>query len=266
MPFKPGQFIERDIFTKETDALAKVEIIKENRRRKEAGIELMSEEEKQKVINEHKEKSETATATKYEDEKYIDEYKKQNPKVSTSKDTLLALLSMFSNRRQEAIVKASEFDSQRLLVLKPKNEQKKAKLGEKPNALDKFREVKIYYSKLPWKTYETIQKLQGELADLSRIRQLTISSIDDNGKVKEAILGKNDFAVTNLSDSEFAQINSILANKSRELYRLAGSEMYSLEENDIDNSETLTLSLSIEAGLYRLQYGFPAENPNSIYS
>lgn len=264
MPFRPGQFIEHDIFDVEHDALGKVEIIKENRRRKEAGLELLTDEEKQKLIQEHKEESKPAT-TETREEKQVDDYKRQT-KSSVSKDTLLALLSMFSNRRQEAIVKASEFDNQRLLVLKPKAEQKKAKLGEKPNALDKFKEVKIYYSKLPWKIFEDIQKLQGELADLSRIRQLTISSIDDNGKVKDAILNKNEFSVTNMSDPEFAQINTIIANKQRELYRKAGSEMYSLEDNDIDNAETLTLSLAIEAGLYRLQYGFPAENPNSIYS
>jgi hypothetical protein len=260
MPFNPGQFIERDLFTYETDALAKVEIIKENRRRKEAGLELLSEEEKTKIIQEHKD------TAKSNEEKTVDEYKRQNPKITTSKDTLLALLSMFSNRRQEAIVKASEFDNQRLLIMKPKSEQKKTKIGEKPNALDKFKEVKIYYSKLPWKIYEDIQKLQGEIADIARVRQMTISSIDDNGKVKEAVLQKNDFAVTNMSDSEFAQINSILTTKQRELYRKAGEEMYSLEPNDIDTAETLTLSLAIEAGLYRLQYGFPADNPNSIYS
>lgn len=231
---------------------ARIEIIKINRERKEQGLPYLTQQEQDRIIVESNTK--TSQAKSETKESMAKQY-------GISNEALTSLLAMFSSKRQEAIAKASQNDTQIILQFKDK---KPPKLGEKPNSSDKFSQLTVHYNKVPWDIYEELQRLQGEVADLNKIKQMTLNQMDENGtRVKEPVLPKNNPAVTGLSDTEFSKLNRIIAEKQAKLYQTAGLWMYGIPEAETMKCENLTLALAVEAGLYRLQFGFPAENPNS---
>jgi hypothetical protein len=230
---------------------ARIEIIQINKQRKEDGLTYLSQEEQAKVIQKHK----TQETQAKED---------LSKKYGVSNEALTSLLAMFSTKRQEAIAKASQKDTQIVLQFKKKEPPK---LGQKPvDNSDRFTELTLHYNKVPWDIWEEIQRLQGEVADLTKIKQMTMNQMDENGtRVKEPVLPKNNQNITGLTDPEFSRLNRTIQEKQIKLYQVAGLWMYGIPEDQTPNCETLTLSLAVEAGLYRLQFGFPSENPNSDY-
>ena len=241
----------------ENDELAaRVEIIKINRERKEQGLPYLTQQEQDKILVSTKHQPKTEAETKQED---------LSKKFGVSNEALTSLLAMFSTKRQEAIAKASQKDTQIILQFK---DSTPPKMGEKPAdyAGNRFTQLTVHYNKVPWDIYEQIQRLQGEVADLNKIKQMTLNQMDENGtRVKSPELPKNNPEVTGLSDTEFSKLNRTIADKQAKLYQTAGLWMYGIPENQTLKCETLTLSLAVEAGLYRLQFGYPAENPNSDY-
>lgn len=240
------------------EALARIEIIKENRARKEKGLPYMSDQEQQKIIQKHQEAEQQQQQQQQVKQVSNSELAKQ---YGISNEGLTTLLAMFSTKRQEAIAKASQKDTQIILEFK---KREPPKLGEKPLESDtRFSQLSVHYNKVPWDVYEEIQQLQGKLADLNRLKQMTLSIIDQDGrKIREPALPKNNPDVTGMTDIEFSQLSRKIAEAQMKLYQVAGLWMYGLPEDRTAKCETLTLALAIEAGLYRLQYGFPAENPN----
>lgn len=233
------------------EVAARIEIIQINKQRRENGLTYLSNEEQAKVIQKHKGQE----ASNKED---------LSKKYGVSNEALTSLLAMFSTKRQEAIAKASQKDTQIVLQFKKKEPPK---LGQKPvDNADRFTELTVHYNKVPWDVWEQIQRLQGEVADLSKLKQMTMNQMDENGtRVKEPVLAKNNQSITGLSDAEFSRLNRTIQEKQIKLYQVAGLWMYGIPEDQTLTCETLTLSLAVEAGLYRLQFGFPAENPNSDY-
>lgn len=244
------------------EAGARIEIIKLNRERKEQGLPYLSAEQQTEILNRYSSttKQEQPAKTKTEEE-VKQGLKKQ---FGISNEALTSLLAMFSTKRQEAIAKASQKDTQIILQFKDKSPPK---MGVKPeDSSDRFNQLTVHYNKVPWDIYEEIQILQSEVADLGKIKQMTLNQMDESGtRVKEPVLPKNDPAVTGLNNEQFSKLNRIIADKQQKLYQLGGLWMYGIPEEDTLKCETLTLSLAVEAGLYRLQFGFPSENPNSDY-
>lgn len=236
------------------EVAARVEIIKTNRERKEQGLPYLTLTEQQEIIN---------ASSQKDNSKQKQETKEDlSKKFGISNEALTSLLAMFSTKRQEAIAKASQKETQIILQFKDKSPPK---LGQKPEeSSDRFSQLTVHYNKVPWDIYEDIQRLQGEVADLNKIKQMTLNQMAEDGtRVKEPVLSKNNPSITGLSDVEFIKLNRIIAEKQAKLYQLAGLWMYGIPEADTMKCETLTLSLAVEAGLYRLQFGFPTENPNS---
>lgn len=244
--FTPKNAMDND------EVSARIEIINTNRTRKEQGLPYLTTQEQQEIINRTKKSDGEAGTSKEELSK----------KFGISNEALTSLLAMFSTKRQEAIAKASQKETQIILQFKDKSPPK---LGEKPgDSSDRFTQLTVHYNKVPWDIYESIQRLQGEIADLNKVKQMTLNQMDENGtRVKEPVLPRNNPQITGLSDIEFSKLNRIVAEKQAALYQLAGLWMYGIPEADTLKCETLTLSLAVEAGLYRLQFGFPSENPNS---
>lgn len=233
------------------EALARVEIMQINRQRRLAGQLYLSKEEQETILQKH-------NAVQHQDEQKARDLQKQ---YGISNEALTSLLAMFSTKRQEAIAKASQKDTQIILEFK---ERKPPKLGEKPGEdSQRFSQLSVHYNRVPWDVYEEIQAIQGRLGDLNRLKQMTLSVIDQDGKrIREAVLQKNNPDITGMTDAEFSQLSRKIAETQMKLYQTAGLWMYGLPAERTTKCETLTLSLAIEAGLYRLQYGFPAENPN----
>lgn len=236
------------------EVMSRIEIIKTNRTRKEQGLPVLTLAEQQEIIESNAKKQ------KQQEKESQDAAKK----FGVSNEALTSLLTMFSTQRQEAIAKASQKESQIILQFK---ERRPPKMGEKPQAnADRFNELVVHYNKVPWDIYEEIQQLQGEVADLNKIKQMTMNQMDENGtRVKEPVLPKNNSSITGLTDQEFSRLNRTIQEKQTKLYQLSALWMYGIPEADTLNCETLTLSLAVEAGLYRLQFGFPTENPNSTF-
>lgn len=234
-----------------SESLARLEIIKINKSRREQGLAYLDATEQEKIITKHQQREPTP-------EKTSGDMQKQ---YGISNEALTSLLAMFSTKRQEAIAKASQKDIQIILEFK---KREPPKLGEKPPSdSEKFNQLSVHYNKVPWDVYETIQQIQGQLADYNRLKQMTLSIIDQDGrKVREPALPKNNPDVTGMTDVEFSSLSRKIADTQIKLYQTAGLWMYGLPEERTVKCETLTLALAIEAGLYRLQYGYPAENPN----
>lgn len=236
------------------EASARIEIIRTNRERKDNGLPYLTLAEQQEIINASQQK---------ENQKQKPESKEDlSKKYGISNEALTSLLAMFSSKRQEAIAKASQNDTQVILQFK---DRKPPVMGQKPeDSSTRFTQLTVHYNKVPWDIYEDLQRLQGEVADLNKIKQMTMNQMDENGtRVKEAVLPKNNPNVTGLTDVEFSKLNRLISEKQTKLYQTAGLWMYGIPEADTMKCETLTLSLAVEAGLYRLQFGFPTENPNS---
>jgi len=240
---------------------ARVEIIKINKERKEMGLPYLTAQEQEKMIMDassttKQQKSETEVTSKPTTKEEL------GKKFGISNEALTNLLAMFSTKRQEAIAIASQKDTQVILQFKDRTPPK---LGEKPSDnTNRFTQLVVHYNKVPWDIYEEVQRLQGEVADLNKIKQMTLNQMDENGtRVKPPELSKNNPAVTGLSDADFSKLNRLIAEKQAKLYQIAGLWMYGIPEEDTMKCETLTLSLAVEAGLYRLQFGYPSENPNS---
>lgn len=236
------------------EVAARIEIIKINRERKEQGLPYLTQQEQEKIIVESNTKTQQTSKTETKES--------LSKQFGISNEALTSLLAMFSTKRQEAIAIASQKDIQIILQFK---DRKPPKMGEKPaDNADRFTQLTVHYNKVPWDVYEEIQRLQGEVADLNKIKQMTMNQMDENGtRVKVPELPKNNTAITGLTDTEFSKLNRIIADKQAKLYQLAGLWMYGIPEEQTLKCETLTLSLAVEAGLYRLQFGYPAENPNS---
>ncbi len=245
---------------------ARIEIIKINRQRKEQGLPYLTMQEQEKILLDAstKPKAEAETVTTAKQQQQQPSKEELGKKFGISNEALTSLLAMFSTKRQEAIAMASQKDTQLILQFKDKHPPK---LGEKPSDnADRFTQLTVHYNKVPWDIYEEIQRLQGEVADLNKIKQMTLNQMDENGtRVKPPELSKNNPAVTGLSDADFSKLNRIIADKQAKLYQTAGLWMYGIPEDQTMRCETLTLSLAVEAGLYRLQFGYPSENPNSDY-
>ena len=241
----------------DSEVAARIEIIKINRGRKEQGLPYLTQQEQDKIL---------VSSTKQQQPKTESETKQEDltKKFGISNEALTSLLAMFSSKRQEAIAKASQKDTQIILQFKNRSPPK---MGEKPaDNADRFTQLTVHYNKVPWDIYEEIQRLQGEVADLTKIKQMTLNQMDENGtRVKAPELPKNNPSITGLSDEEFSKLNRIIADKQLKLYQTAGLWMYGIGEDQTLKCETLTLSLAVEAGLYRLQFGYPTENPNSDY-
>ncbi len=217
---------------------ARIEIIKINRQRKEQGLPYLTMQEQEKILLDAstKPKAEAETVTTAKQQQQQPSKEELGKKFGISNEALTSLLAMFSTKRQEAIAMASQKDTQLILQFKDKHPPK---LGEKPS---------------------------DNVADLNKIKQMTLNQMDENGtRVKPPELSKNNPAVTGLSDADFSKLNRIIADKQAKLYQTAGLWMYGIPEDQTMRCETLTLSLAVEAGLYRLQFGYPSENPNSDY-
>jgi hypothetical protein len=236
------------------ESLARLEIIKINKSRKEQGLGYLTQTEQEKIIAKHQETEQQQPSKPVTSGDMSKQY-------GISNEALTSLLAMFSTKRQEAIAKASQKDIQLILEFKKKEPPK---LGEKPATdSEKFNQLPVHYNKVPWDIYEEIQRLQGQLADLNRLKQMTLSIIDQDGrKIREPVLAKNNPDMTGMTDIEFSSLSRKIADTQIKLYQVAGLWMYGLPEDRTVKCETLTLALAIEAGLYRLQYGYPAENPN----
>lgn len=242
------------------EVAARVEIIKINRERKEQGLPYLDAAAQQEILDRH-----ATTTTTTEPQKQQEQTKTKQTDLSKqygiSNEALTSLLAMFSSKRQEAIAKASQKDSQIILEFK---KIEPPKLGEKPaDSSDRFNQINVHYNKVPYNVFEDIQRMQSEIADLNKIKQMSLSVVDENGsRVKEPVLPKNNADLTGLTDKEFSKINQMVIEKQQKVYQLAGLWMYGLPPEKTINCETLTLALAIEAGMYRLQFGYPTENPN----
>lgn len=267
--FKPANAMEN------YEIAARIEIIKLNRERKEQGLPYISAEEQQQIIEKHLTitTTTTTTTTTQTEQAKTTEQQQQSSKTKQatasdlskqygiSNEALTSLLAMFSSKRQEAIAKASQKDTQIILEFK---KIEPPKLGEKPESnTDRFNQINVHYNKVPYNVYEEIQRMQSEIADLNKLKQMTLSTVDENGtKIKDPVLAKNNPEITGLTDKEFSKINQMIIEKQQKVYQTAGLWMYGLPPEKTINCETLTLALAIEAGMYRLQFGFPSENPN----
>lgn len=246
------------------EVAARVEIIKVNRERKEQGLPYLSAEQQADIMVKHMTTATTQTEqakTEQANTKAKQSASDLSKQYGLSNEALTSLLAMFSSKRQEAIAKASQKDSQVILEFK---KIEPPKLGEKPaDSSDRFNQINVHYNKVPYHVYEEIQRKQSEIADLNKIKQMTLSTVDENGtKVKDPALPKNNPDLTGLTDKEFSKINQLIIEKQQHVYQTAGLWMYGLPPERTINCETLTLALAIEAGMYRLQFGFPSENPN----
>lgn len=254
--FRPSAAMDNE------EVLARIEIIKTNRERKEQGLPYLSAEQQQEILGKHMTTTQTEqTKTDQQNTKAKQSASDLSKQYGISNEALTSLLAMFSSKRQEAIAKASQKDTQVILEFK---KIEPPKLGEKPeSATDRFNQITVHYNKVPYNVYEDIQRMQSEIADLNKIKQMTLSVVDENGsRIKEPALPKNDANITGLSDKEFSKINQLIIEKQQKVYQQAGLWMYGLPPEKTINCETLTLALAIEAGMYRLQFGFPSENPN----
>lgn len=253
------RFIPKNAITNE-EGLARIEIIKTNRERKEQNLPYLTATEQNEIMLKYMTTTQTAEKadTKAKPQPTATDLSKQ---YGITNEALTSLLAMFSSKRQEAIAKASQNETQIILEFK---DSKPPTLGEKPaDATERFNQLNVHYNKVPWDIYEQIQKLQSEIQDLNKLKSMTLSTVDENGtKVKDPVLPKNNPDMTGLTDKEFLKINQTLIQKQQKLYELAGLWMYGLPAERTIKCETLTLSLAIEAGMYRLQFGYPSENPN----
>lgn|SRR5215510_92065 len=236
------------------EVAARIEIIKINRERKEQGLVYLNPEEQQEIIQKHQKDAQKQEET---DRKRASDLSKQ---YGISNEALTSLLAMFSSKRQEAIAKASQKDSHIILEFK---DTKPPKLGEKPSGTLQYNQINVHYNKVPYNIFEEIQRMQSEVQDLNKIKQMTLNTVDENGtKIKDAVLPKNNPDITGLTDKEFSRINQTIIEKQQKIYQTAGLWMYGLPPEKTIHCETLTLALAIEAGMYRLQFGYPESNPN----
>jgi FtsZ-interacting cell division protein YlmF len=137
------------------------------------------------------------------------------------------------------------------------------KLGEKKNHRENLRAQEIYYSELPNEIHEEFKDKRARILDLQNIKAQMSSSVDSNGNLIPPTITKNDPKRTGISDKIFLNINTEIKRLEIELSKDMALWYYGIPKELLPKIESSSLSMALEAGLYRENYGIVSSSKNS---
>lgn len=147
-----------------------------------------------------------------------------------------------------------------------KQDRTPPKLGEKPNKKETLTAIEVYYNEIEQWRHVEWEKIRSEIQHLQRVKQDMTNTIDENGVTIPAKLKENNFALTQLKDEDFANIDNILFEKQSGLFKDIALWMYGIDAELYKNVENTSFTTAIEAGQYREQFGIVEQSKNSVYS
>lgn len=231
-----------------------IEQIKQNRERKAQGLPPLT--------------------TLSEQEQVIPEEVKQDTKpvpVSSNRNSNAYSMMLMTMNNTVAELNSDKYIEIAKLAKKDKHiiykfdegNKKPPKLGEKRNTKDTLVPLEVYYNELDNEINDKLEDMRSKVNDLTTIKTLSSSSIDDNGKPIPPVYPKNDIKMTGISDKVFLHINEEIRKLNKEIIALMAEWYYGIPKDLLPHLETTSFSNALQAAMYRTQFGIVNESKNS---
>lgn len=161
---------------------------------------------------------------------------------------------------------ANEARKEKHVLYKFDDNPQPPKLGEKKNTRDKLMPIEVYYNEIPNDIHYELDRMRSQVQDLTYVKSLQTSSINQDGQFVPAVLTKNDPELTGISNKTFARLNEEIDRLNKDIAAKMALWMYGIDKDLIPKLETSSLSTALEAGLYREMYGIVQSSKNLAVS